>query len=346
MELVERYLWTAFNYENPEVHKHRIEFIRRNASAHDFDGYELDFTRFIWTLPQGKERELAPLMTELVRDVRAELNAVADRRGRPYTLAVHVPDSLETSLLLGLDVETWVSDGLVDALVVGMGFMPYTIRLDRWKELGKRYDVPVYPSLNTRPLSRLYKDRMKRVAAWHEYIRAAAALWWHSGADGIYLFNLFTHHEERRVGPLDKKVVYAPLKDIGDPAVLSGKDKLYGVDAASNMFSQGSEAAALPVPLDIHERRLPLHIGPDADDPRARFALHAWTSGGTADTKVWMRLNHTLLEPLWQNGHRTAEVPAGIMRVGRNELAMFCDAELEKTASPIIVHEILASATY
>ena len=345
-ELVERYLWTAFNYEVPEVRQHRLEFIGRNASAHDFDGYELDFTRFIWSLPEGRERELAPLMTDFVRDVRAELDAIADRRGRPYTLAVHVVDSLETSLLLGLDVGTWVSEGLVDVLVVGMGSKPYTLQLDQWKELGERNGAPVYPALNTRALFRLYKDRTKRVSALHEYIRAAAAWWWHSGADGIYLFNIFTHHEEEGVGPLDKEVVYAPLKSVGDPTELRGKDKLYGIEASSGQFSQGAEAAALPVPLEIPERRLPLRVGPDADDPTARFAVHAWTSGGSADTKVWMRLNHTLLETLWQDGHYTAEVPAGIMRVGRNELAMFCNAELLTTPSPIIVHEILTSVTY
>ena len=66
-ERIERFLWTAFNFERPEVCQYRLDYIERNAATHDFDGYELDFTRFIWTLPLGRERELAPLMTDFIR---------------------------------------------------------------------------------------------------------------------------------------------------------------------------------------------------------------------------------------------------------------------------------------
>jgi len=85
---------------------------------------------------------------------------------------------------------------MVDILLVGIGFMPYSILLHEWKALGHRHGVPIYPSLNTRPLPRLYKQRLKRVSAWYEYIRAAAAWWWHKGVDGIYIFNLFTQEEK------------------------------------------------------------------------------------------------------------------------------------------------------
>jgi hypothetical protein len=339
-ELLESHLWTAFNFQHPEVRRHRLEYIKRNAAAHDFDGYELDFTRFIWNLPLGRERGLAHLMTDFVRDVRSALNAIGEGRGRPYTLVAHVMDSVETSLELGQDIETWLSEGLVDVLVVGMGSMPFTLDLDTWKAVGERHGAPIYPSLN--PSQKYYK-RMDRVSASHEHIRAAAAWWWQNEVDGIYLFNLFTQDD---VWGLAREHTYAPLKDIGDPSSLPGKDKLYSIDEASGSFAQGSEAAALPLPLDVFERRLPLNMGPDADDPRARFRIHAWTSGGSADTKVRMRLNHTLLGPVLQDGHYTAEVPAGIMRVGYNGLAVCCDAELGKTANPMVVRGVLTSVTY
>ena len=145
-EQIERMLRTAFNFERPEVREYRLDFIRRNAAAHDFDGYELDFSRWIWNFPLGRERELAPLMTDFVRSVRSELNAIARQRNRPYTLVVRVMDSIESSLLLGQDIETWLSQGLVDVLVVGMGLMPFTFNLEGWKAVGERYGVSVYPS--------------------------------------------------------------------------------------------------------------------------------------------------------------------------------------------------------
>ena len=147
---------------------------------------------------------------------------------------------------------------------------------------------------------------------------------------------------------LDSKRVHAPLKEIGDPAEIAGKNKLYGIEplAVAGMFSQASEIAPLPIPLDIHERRLPLKMGPDANNPDAHFRIHALTTGGSADTKVWMRLNHTLLEPQFRNGCYSADVPPGIMHVGRNDLTVWCSSELGKTDNPIIVYEVLTSVAY
>jgi len=107
----------------------------------------------------------------------------------------------------------------------------------------------------------------------------------------------------------------------------------------------GSEAAALPIPLEKQERKLPLQIGPDAGDPRARFRIHFWTTGGEPDTKVWLRLNHLLLEPCAED-HFAVDVPAGVMRAGHNELALWCNADLADTQNPMVVHDLLVEATY
>ena len=344
-EQIERMLRTAFNFERPEVREYRLDFIRRNAAAHDFDGYELDFSRWIWNFPLGRELELAPLMTDFVRAVRSELDNIARQRRRPYTLVVRVMDSIESSHLLGQDIDTWLSQELADVLVVGMGLMPFTLNLESWRAVGERYGVSVYPAFCARPPFPWCPEISEQPYAWQEYIRGAAAWWWHNGVDGIYLFNFFTHVDVRG---LDSKRVHAPLKEIGDPAEIAGKNKLYGIEplAVAGMFSQASEIVPLPIPLDIHERRLPLKMGPDANDPAAHFRIHARTTGGSADTKVWMRLNHTLLEPQFRNSCYSADVPPGIMNVGRNDLTVWCSFELDKTDNPIIVYEVLTSVAY
>ena len=341
-ERTERWLRTALNFGLPEVRQYRLDYIERNAAAHDFDGYELDFSRFIWMFPMGRERELAPLMTDFIRQTRARLNAIGRNRGRPYTFVVHVPDSPETCLSLGEDVETWVCEGLVDILVVGMGFMPFSLQLKQWTALGERYGVPIYPSLNTRPLRRFHQTRP---SGWHQYIRAAAAWWWQQGVDGVYLFNLFTHVGE---SGLARDAAYAPLREIGDPAALTGTDKLYGIESlgTTGMFSQASGSTHLPVPLHVHERQLPLAMGPDATDPAARFRVEALTSGGQPDTTVLMRLNHAPLQVVSTDEGYAADVPPGLMRSGRNDFAIWCSADLAETADPIIVHEVLASVEY
>ena len=100
---------------------------------------------------------MAFLITDFIRKTCAKLNAIGSKRGRPSTFVVHVMDSIETSLLPGQDVTTSLSKGLVDLLVVGMGFMRLHLWLDEWKELSERYSVPIYPLLNTCPLRRFHQ---------------------------------------------------------------------------------------------------------------------------------------------------------------------------------------------
>ena len=205
--VMDRYLWSAFNFALPGVREYRLAFIEKTASEHDLDGYELDFTRFIWNFPLGRERQYAHLMTGLVRQARSRLNAIGRSRGRPYTFVVHVFDSPETSLELGLEVEAWLDEGLVDVLAVGMGYMPYVLKLDQWVELGARYDVPVYPSINTNTYAGDWR-KLNDGPVFHEALRASTAYYWQEGADGQYLFNLFCQQDSRVAG-LDPGYIYA-----------------------------------------------------------------------------------------------------------------------------------------
>lgn len=347
-ELTERYLWAAFNFACPEVRWHRLEFIECNAAEHDFDGYELDFTRFIWNFPLGEERSHVAEMTALIRDVRAQLNKIGKQRGRPYTFAVHVMDSPDLSLDLGQDVERWIEQGLVDVLVVGMGYLPYALRLDEWLALGRKHGVPVYPSMNTNTFSAWPKEISWAPTVWHQAIRAAAAHFWHEGADGIYLFNVFCM-EDKNVGPMAREAIYAPLHEIGDPEALVGLDRVYSIQPVreSGFCHHGSEAAPLPIALDRVERRLPLKIGPDTDDPRARFALSVLTTGADPERRLHLRLNHTLLpEPVAHDPCYRVDVPAGALRTGCNALSIWCDAALTDVERPVIVQQVFLAVQH
>ena len=344
--VMDRYLWSAFNFALPGVREYRLAFIEKTASEHDLDGYELDFTRFIWNFPLGQERQYAHLMTGLVRQARSRLNAIGRSRGRPYTFVVHVFDSPETSLELGLEVEAWLDEGLVDVLAVGMGYMPYVLKLDQWVELGARYDVPVYPSINTNTYAGDWK-KLNDGPVFHEALRASTAYYWQEGADGQYLFNLFCQ-QDRRVAGLDPGYIYAPLCEIGDPTSLRGKDKLYAIQpTADRGFCQhGSEKAPLPIALDRKEHVLPLKMGPDATDTGAKAQIRAWTTGGDGAPTVWLRLNHKLLETIQNGNWYEAEVPPGLLRPGSNILSIWCDEDLASTSSPVIVHRIFLPVSY
>jgi len=144
--------------------------------------------------------------------------------------------------------------------------------------------------------------------------------------------------------------VYAPLSEIGEPSAMVEKNKIYGIQPVGESGGEarfGSDPAVLPIALDRKDRKLPLMIGPDADDPSARFRLSVLTTGELGGRRVWLRLNHKLLdEPKREDNRLRVDVPAGLMRAGRNELCILCDANVAETEKAIIVHQVFAEATY
>ena len=342
----ERLLWTALNFERPEVREYRLSYVRKNASRHDFDGYELDFTRFVWYFPFGRERECAPLMTGLVRDVRKTLDEIAARRGRPYTLAVHLPDSPAIALDLGLDINAWLDEKLVDVVVAGMGYVVYGFDLSGWQALAQPYGVPVYPSINAAIFTKKYVQ-LPGGPKPNESMRGACAYWWSQGVDGVCLFNQFTLQDDF-LGGFPRDYTFAPFREAGDPACLAGKDKVYGVQRSSDRstLQHGSQMTYLPAALDRNEFEMPLLIGPDAEDPAASIKLCVLVRGGDPDAKANFRLNHVLLKPTKEGDWHTAEVPAGLLHTGRNRLAAWSNVPLADAKTPVIVERVAAVVTY
>lgn len=342
----ERLLWTALDYERPEVRDYRLSFVEKNASRHDFDGYELDFTRFVWYFQFGRERECAPLMTDLVRDVRKTLDEIGAKRGRPYTLAVHLPDSPSIALDLGLDIKAWLDEKLVDVIVAGMGYVVYSFDLAQWQALAKPYGVPVYPSINAAIFTKKYVQ-LPGGPKPNESMRGVSAYWWSQGVDGMCLFNQFVLQDDF-LGGFPRDYTFAPFSEVGDPACLAGKDKVYGVQRSSDRstLQHGSEMTHLPAALDNNEFEMPLLIGPDAEDPAARIKLCALARGGDAETNVNFRLNHVLLAPTKEEDWYVVEVPAGLLRAGHNRLAIWCDVALAEAKTPVIIERVAVMVTY
>ena len=347
-ELAERAQWTVFNYARPKVQQHRIDFIQRNASAHDFDGYELDFSRHGFYFPLGEERDLAPKMTGFVRKVRKVLDEISQKRGRSYTLVTHVHDSILTSLNQGLDVETWLKEGLVDVLIVGVGYLPYLIPSSEWLSLSKKYGIAVYPAVNTNTYLPWLRETPRGMEAFPNAIRAHAAHYWDSGFEGQYLFNLFCMDEAGRNVP--PEFTDQVLTQIGSSEGLAGTEKLYGIQGAQDSgFSArfGSDPAPLPIALVGQEFKLPLELGPDGGDSKAGIRITVLAKGDTNGRRVWLRLNNRLLDgPVISEGRIEVEVPGGYTRAGLNELAVWANENTAVTDRPIVINGVLAEVMY
>ena len=222
--------WSAMNYGLPEVRELAFRYVEEVCQNYDVDGVELDFFRhpvFFKHNTAGAPCDDADReqMTGLVRRIREMTEAVGRKRGRPILVAMRVPDSVEYSRAVGIDLEQWLAGDLLDLLIVSS-----YLQLNAWEysvQLGHKYGVKVYPSLDE---SRVKDPDARALRMSPLAYRGRAMNVWNSGADGVYIFNHFN--------PL------SPVwRELGDPAQLQNMDKDY---FASVRGVAGVAGSALP----------------------------------------------------------------------------------------------------
>lgn len=225
--------WASYNYARPEVQDRYLEVIEGACRRYDVDGVELDWCRMPFYFKLGQERRNIPIMNDFVHQVRRRLDHYGERRGRPILLAMRVPDSVELCLSTGLDPETWARQDWVDLFMAGSGLMPFSIPMEEWMELGRRYGIPIYGCLDRlHPIFRTGRPRFfvddppidEDDPSAYRFVWAAAHRFWKAGVDGIYLYDWFTHG-----GPSDPDE-FGTVPKVGEPAPLARLDKLYQID--------------------------------------------------------------------------------------------------------------------
>ena len=317
--------WTSVDYTHAEVRDYAFRIIEEICTRYDVDGVELDFFRhptlFANTARGGTASdEERALMIRLMRRIRTMADARARDRGRPLLIAVRVPDSVGYCRDLGIDLEVWLAEDLVDLLVVGGYF-----RLEEWEtsvELGHRHGVPVFPCLSeSRMRSAVIKTRQSQLS-----YRARAAAAWQAGADGIYLFNY--HNTAARV-----------LREIGDPKVLAGVDKTYfpayrDTRQVESFLASGMDYQARPTPaLDralaiSADRPQSLRVEVADEIPRGstgadrpRFEARVLLRNREAAGSLRIRINRTPLKDPRSFGAWTRySVPSRAIRAGVNTI--------------------------
>jgi len=291
---IDAFTWGMFDFAHPEVRQHKLAIIEEFITRWDNDGVSLDFDRDPRYFRASGSGENAALMTELIRRVRAILDRTGQERGRRLYLHVRVIPRIQTCYDRGLDVATWVQEGLVDAITPGCGYMTLSLDLQPWLELVKGRNCWVYPSVNH----------------WRttEETRAWAALMYQRGAHGLNLFNYghLLHGHDANTAPLSGRTgsvwfsevhpeYYRVLHEIDDPRSLARKNKRYVLESVPHGDVIGEAGKnhrdyraigdiALPLPLRIGKNRLEFGCGDDLAQARAH--------GTTPEVTLRLRLVH------------------------------------------------------
>ncbi len=182
----------ALDWTRADVRDHYLALIREllHDLALDLDGLELDWMRFGYHFPIGREAEGGRLLTTWLADVRAECARAASRLGHPVRLGVRVPSTPETARQLGLDGAGWARAGLIDLLVVTpfWATCEFAMPVRTWQMLLAGTGVPLAGGLEIR-----YQPHpgAKAPMMTPELAAGAATAVLSEGADFVYLFNYF-----------------------------------------------------------------------------------------------------------------------------------------------------------
>ncbi len=368
--------WTKLDFSPPIVRDHIFGIIQEVAQNYDVDAIGMEFFKYNPFFRESHEGEAATpehveIMTDLLRRIRKMADEEGQKRGRPILLAAHTPPDLAWSRFIGLDLETWLADQLIDQLMPGgLSESVYCDSHSEMIELGHRHDIPVYPCMSwgfwTRwayldlsagkhrtaasYLENLYGGQTDRLGkpsyiltynGWkdtHAAWRGAAMNLLNDGADGLYIFNPALGEPEW-------------WQDIGEVATMEGKDKLFGMDRFP-----GARGNVDQVELKQGEKvTLSFLVGedPSAVDARLQFRAHLWDL--TTDDEVVVELNGKLLSTLevndaftspeegqWFEGDLTAD---HVVR-GQNSVVLVLNKRAGSVQRPLLLNTIQLAVRY
>jgi hypothetical protein len=315
------------NFAIPEVCELKFAIIEEAARKYDFDGIEIDFQRGAPFFIPGTELDNAHILTGFVRRVHLLLKERGAARGRPFPLAVRVPESLEACRLDGFDVGAWIGEGLVDMVALGSGAIDIEVKAVR--SLAEGTDVRVYACLYGWPSG--YGPFTS------EMCRALAANYWHQGADGIYAFNWNAHtYTQRPEAEPHRKFGHQMelLRQIHDPQKLRGADKRFPADrvgGSSWAYPHNWVHCVLPAKLDATERPavvVPIILGEDmSGEPPASVQLHVeLAEPQPVDAAIGVALNGNALQSMEQVGSTIIfRLEVADLATGRNEVRVAID---------------------
>ena len=245
----------AFDFSHKEVREQKLNIITEQLEKYGalIDGYDLDFMRFPVYFKSDEGVKYAPLMTELVKAVKAKVDELSVKLGKKILLSVRVPPELDFCMRKGFNVKEWVNQGLVDFITIGIFYCGNpAMPVARFKEALREPSIPVYATIDDGGYKRRqgFSNGMFRGMASHILAQ---------GGDGIYLFNYFfdaymskynsqLHLEEG--GYVCNVIMPDLLHEMGSLKTLRKRNKIYFLDdGGSDEFGYKSRS---PIPMMIN----------------------------------------------------------------------------------------------
>ncbi len=255
---------------HPEVREHQIRVVEELSTEYPIDGVELDYTAAFgggstFYFPPEDIAEYTPVMTEWVRKAS---DIVRNRADGALHLGARVYPTEEMNLAQGLDVRTWLKEGMLD-FVVPVLYM-YTdldpnMPFDWIIEPAHDADASVYGFLQHYVRSDVTGASVKEYPT-PEIFRAAAANFWDKGVDGLYTYML-----RWPLGIVERAI----LTEWGDPDLIREGKKHHVLARRSEQAARLGYDHSIPLELPSAEpgtrHEIPFYIADDIEGAADRI---------------------------------------------------------------------------
>ena len=345
---------------HPEVRDHQYVVLEELATEYPVEGVELDYAAppggSSWYFKDEDVPEYTPVMTEWVRRVSA---MVRGRQGEPGQVGARVYPTESINLAKGLDVRTWLAEGLLDyvvPMVYAHTLVDSNLPIDWLVESAHAAEASVYPMVQ--PDYYLENERrfLSREYASPAMMRAAAANFWDRGADGMYTWFL-----EWPLGDTERRI----LTELGDPDLVKEANKHY-LAGRRSQYSEGV-GYETPLPLEITSsdtdtrHGIPFYVADDfeaASDRIRQVHLKINVTGLVSADRLTIRLNGESLanEPLRRDFGSRINAYTGQWlefrletvrpRKGHNLLEIILNGRPERLISPLRVEDVEVIVEY
>ena len=203
-----------------------VEVARELVSRFDVDGLELTFREpAYFPFPEGRQR--AHLMTDLVRRLHGLLDESSQTRARgKRLLGARVFSSLDECLDMGLDVPTWIAEGLIDNLCPqNTMYSDFNAPYAEFGALTRNSQCMLYPGLHPWVSDRRRRILQSTMTASNS--RALAHTFYGAGADGISIYNHYVGF--LRFPPFYPQALQI-FHELRDPLRVAGGERHYVFD--------------------------------------------------------------------------------------------------------------------
>ncbi len=187
---VNTYFANIWDYSYPEIRNIYLALLNESLDRYDAYGYQLEWQREMWLFHHGGEYAGLEIMNQFMRDADAIVSVYEEKYGHPIKLSVNCAPDLQTNYDFGLDIMTWVSEGILD-MIVPMGRHGTSCNetpVALWNTLVEPYGVELVPCIEhamvTSPMKKSHDSPDI------EHYAGTSALFLSQGADQIQIHNI------------------------------------------------------------------------------------------------------------------------------------------------------------